>query len=61
MKLIFARLVPKKSVSKVHILSKASGFAFAKPEAFHIYFLTNSTPKVPGPQWQDTVQPALVS
>ena len=25
------------------------------------YFLTNRTPRVPGPQWQETVQPATVS
>ena len=26
-----------------------------------VYLRTNSTPRVPGPQWQETVQPASVS
>ena len=28
--------------------------------AFSSFFRINSTPKVPGPQWQETVQPACV-
>ena len=38
-----------------------SGSADRVCGVYAYFFRINSTPSVPGPQWQDTVQPAFVS